>query len=58
VLQDGMLDMLRSGKLGQRLGHRAVAEPEAAMQDFNDRIGFYKASASCCARRRSATTPS
>jgi uncharacterized protein (TIGR00369 family) len=41
VLQDGMLDMLRSGKLAS-VGHRAVAQPEATA-DFNDRTSrFYR----------------
>jgi succinyl-CoA:acetate CoA-transferase len=54
VLQDGMLDMLESGKL-DGLDHLAGAEP-AAMERWP--ISTITASASCCARRRSRTTPS
>ena len=41
VLQDGMLDMLRSGKLASASATALSLSP-AAMQDFNDRIDFYK----------------
>ena len=55
VLQDGMLDMLRSGKLASASATALSLSP-AAMQDFNDRIDFYK-SASCCARREISNHP-
>ncbi|WP_426305890.1 acetyl-CoA hydrolase/transferase family protein [Acidovorax facilis] len=41
VLQDGMLDMLRSGKLASASATALSLSP-AAMQDFNERIDFYK----------------
>ena len=41
VLQDGMLDMLRSGKLASASATALSLSP-AAMQDFNDRIDYYK----------------
>lgn len=41
VLQDGMLDMLRSGTLASASATALSLSP-AAMQDFNERIEFYK----------------
>jgi succinyl-CoA:acetate CoA-transferase len=40
VLQDGMLDLLRSGKLA-RPRPPPLAEPKPP-QDFNDNIDFYR----------------
>src|SRR3989344_5675794 len=41
VLQDGMLDMLRSGTLASASATALSLSP-AAMQDFNERIDYYK----------------
>ena len=54
VIQDGMLGLLRSGTLASR---RRPRYPSARrIREFKDNIDII-ATGSCCARRRSATTP-
>ena len=56
VLQDGMLDMLESGKLDTASTTRWRSAPQPWSASLP--ISSSTASASCCARRRSPTIPS
>jgi acyl-CoA hydrolase len=55
VIQDGMLDLIDSGKLASVSATAFSLSAERAA-DFNDRIESYKGG-SCCALRRCRTIP-